>query len=626
MAYAWQRYTKAQTLGHGAYGTVYLAKDLEAEDVSEEYVAIKCVPLMDIGERDKQMAMGEVAILRQLEHRNILRFIDCFIDEDSFLCTVTEFVDGGDLAAFHRKATEGQPGGLIDAFVVADLAEQMLEGLSYLHANHVLHRDFKPQNCYITKEGVIKIGDFGVSKLLTASMPQAKTFIGTPFYMAPEVCLSEDYSYPADVWSIGVVLYELYLGKLPFVASNVLALIHAITEGKFDGAALDRRPYSASPSGTTLNADLQADICKLVCSLIKSCLVLDDERRPTAAGLLRDYFQSAGTGTCWAEQDDAQIETVEDWTRDPSFVPNATAPAPDDELGKTEEEILESHQPSWLVDAERLSGITLEIPHSSHSSSSGFKHATPKSPMHSPNVTSPVRHYDPKEIEAKIRERCIVLHRKRLEKELARRQHEMAARAEAKKVEAARRAAETAGAVARLPVVGRPGLEFNVQTSLKVENSDHAQLTSSLGAARNAEGSDKMRDTLKKIAEAIVEQDPTRRKCSELLGISRNAAASAEADDDGDGDGPLRINLIAADRIVPVKGKRGMTYKKLLRRLRKALGMDAEAELPGVLSYQDTDGDDVVVSGRREWSHALQDFAGRGTEVLVLRLQTDEVA
>ena len=247
----WARYEKVKDIGHGSYGAVILARDL-ADD--GEPVAIKCVNLSGIDEREMKLAMGEVAILRHLSHPNVLRFIDCFVDEDSTLCTVTEFVDGGDLSAMLRHARGEAPLGasgadsaaaspspvqrFIDALIIADVAEQLLHGLAYLHANNVLHRDLKPANVYVTRGGQVKIGDFGVAKLLSVSTPNAGTFIGTPFYVAPELAMGEPYSFSADVWAVGVLLYELYTGKLPFTAGNVLALINVITEGRYDEGAL----------------------------------------------------------------------------------------------------------------------------------------------------------------------------------------------------------------------------------------------------------------------------------------------------------------------------------------------------------------------------------------------------
>jgi serine/threonine protein kinase len=578
---SWNRFQKLQTLGYGAYGTVYLAKDLQPEDDADAFVAVKCVPLADVGEREKQMAMGEVAILRQLEHRNILRFIECFIDEDSFLCTVTEFVDGGDLAAFQRKAMENS-NGIIDALVVADLAEQILEGLAYLHSNHVLHRDVKPNNFYITKGGVLKIGDFGVSKLLSASVPNAATFIGTPFYMAPEVCLGEQYSYAADVWSFGVVVYELYCGKLPFTASNVLALIHAVTEGKYDHKTLESRPYSSATATTSLGEELQQDICRLISSLVRTCLTLDPMERPRAVDLLTEYFRK-GDGSAWVTDDFAEPST-EEWAEQPL----ATEPAP-----------------AWMENMTRLSEMPVTEP--PRGPSRNLSPGDTVSPMRSKSPVSPNRniYVDPKELESKIREKALILHRRRLELERRRRTLEQAEQ-EKRRVERVaqelerRRQAEKECAP---PVVGRIVLPGPVSPE---------KYKSPFATARE-QGSERLRDSLRQIAQAIVAQDPTRRTAAALLGNPGDG-------DDDDDDLPLNVSVLTEDRVVPVKLKRGTSYKKMLRKLRKALGLEPADEIAGSLTFHDSDGDEIEIAGKREWNHAVEDHVQRGAECLVLRL------
>ena len=305
----WQRYQQVRILGQGAFGVVHLARDLMEDG---EPVAVKCVALATLPDDEAKRAMSEVAILRNLSHRHVLRFLDCFIDHDTLLCLVTEFVDGGDLCALIKGFRRS--GHFIDAFVVADIGRQLLEGLAYLHKHGILHRDFKPANVYVTRGGTIKIGDFGVSKMLTSSTPQAATFVGTPFYMCPELCVGEPYSYGCDVWAFGVMMYELYCGKLPFHASNVLALINVITEGSYDKVTLKERPFggsvtaaggsstaglgtagavassSSSALSTSLTDEQQRAMTSLVSGLIEAALVHDAAERPTAMQLLCAFF------------------------------------------------------------------------------------------------------------------------------------------------------------------------------------------------------------------------------------------------------------------------------------------------------------------------------------------------
>ncbi|CAE8709746.1 unnamed protein product [Polarella glacialis] len=136
-----------------------------------------------------------------------------------------EYADGGDLsAALRRRKDESPTLGFTTDDSLAILA-QVLQALQHMHAKRVLHRDIKAQNIFLTASGLVKLGDFGVSKVLEQTAGAAQTVIGTPSYFAPEVCESKPYGSKADIWSLGVVLYELLSLKQPFQAHNIAALV-----------------------------------------------------------------------------------------------------------------------------------------------------------------------------------------------------------------------------------------------------------------------------------------------------------------------------------------------------------------------------------------------------------------
>ncbi|KPI89038.1 hypothetical protein ABL78_1851 [Leptomonas seymouri] len=191
----------------------------------------------------------------------------------------------------------------IESFLIADIAKQCLDALAYLHALGILHRDIKPSNIYLfKKDGTVKIGDFGVSKLLQPSIPFATTFVGTPFYLSPELCMGDPYSFGADVWALGVLLYELYCLKLPFVADNVLGQIYVITEGTYDRAAL-RRPHAFAETQRAVLEELygpsfaQSEVLLhgLVVEMVEQMLTVDPAQRPLAEVLLSGVFGCGST-------------------------------------------------------------------------------------------------------------------------------------------------------------------------------------------------------------------------------------------------------------------------------------------------------------------------------------------
>lgn len=111
---------------------------------------------------------------------------------------------------------------------------QICLSLEYIHGIKILHRDLKSSNVFLTKSNTIKLGDFGISKVLAATNDQALTVQGTPYYMSPEVCQSQPYTYKSDVWALGCILYELCTLKHAFNAENLLGLVFKIVKDKVE--------------------------------------------------------------------------------------------------------------------------------------------------------------------------------------------------------------------------------------------------------------------------------------------------------------------------------------------------------------------------------------------------------
>jgi NIMA (never in mitosis gene a)-related kinase len=163
--------------------------------------------------------------LRSLEHPNIVAYFSTFV-ETTKLYIVMEFADGGDLsAAIKERQPESKHFPEVEAL---RMFTQCCLALQHCHSRHILHRDLKSQNIFLTKSGTVKLGDFGIAKVLDHTQAEAMTLIGTPVYLAPEVCDNRPYGIKADIWSIGVVMYEICALAQPFRAENLAALMMRI--------------------------------------------------------------------------------------------------------------------------------------------------------------------------------------------------------------------------------------------------------------------------------------------------------------------------------------------------------------------------------------------------------------
>jgi NIMA (never in mitosis gene a)-related kinase len=111
---------------------------------------------------------------------------------------------------------------------------QICLGLKHIHDRKILHRDLKGQNIFLTSKGIVKIGDFGIAKVLASTMQNARTVVGTPYYLSPEIVQSRPYNFKSDMWSMGVILYELCALKPPFDAPSLHFLAMKIVRGAFN--------------------------------------------------------------------------------------------------------------------------------------------------------------------------------------------------------------------------------------------------------------------------------------------------------------------------------------------------------------------------------------------------------
>lgn len=205
-SFASGEFDQLSEIGRGAYGTVYKAR----HRISGQLVAMKQIPLPVSGEGVPMNAIREIAALRRMEcfeHRNIVRFLDVnlrVLEGETRMTLVFEYIDQ-DLATY----LEQHPSKSLGQEKIRDLMAQLLSGIEFLHCHKVVHRDLKPQNILVTRNGLLKIADFGLARLYAFQMTLTAVVV-TLWYRAPEVILQAQYATPVDMWSCGCIFAELF--------------------------------------------------------------------------------------------------------------------------------------------------------------------------------------------------------------------------------------------------------------------------------------------------------------------------------------------------------------------------------------------------------------------------------
>ncbi|GMF46925.1 unnamed protein product [Phytophthora fragariaefolia] len=235
------RFEELKCIGRGSYGSAHLVR--ERGRLQSRYV-VKKIPMELLSAKEKDQSFREVELLAKLKHPNVVEYKENF-ELDNVLHIVMAYCDGGDLAGKIKEQQKireqlvgpendsADPRGYFSISQVLDWFVQMAMAIKYLHGQRVLHRDLKTSNVFLTTENVVKLGDFGIAKTLDSTLDQAKTVVGTPYYMSPEVCESKPYSYASDVWSLGCVMYEMLALRHAFDAPNILTLILKIVQQDF---------------------------------------------------------------------------------------------------------------------------------------------------------------------------------------------------------------------------------------------------------------------------------------------------------------------------------------------------------------------------------------------------------
>ena len=214
------RYEVCALLGRGGMGAVYQAKDKELRDTQVALKLLHTELAEDATEFER--FRNEVLIARELTHPNIVRIHDLQKAPEGFYYISMEFVDGASLKSYLKTHDSLSFPELLDLFC------QVLEGAAQAHRKGVVHRDLKPDNIIVSKEGELKLVDFGISRLMEQNLQLTKTghSVGTPSYMSPEQIRGGHLDARSDVYALGIIGYQLVSGKLPFTATSYVEVAY----------------------------------------------------------------------------------------------------------------------------------------------------------------------------------------------------------------------------------------------------------------------------------------------------------------------------------------------------------------------------------------------------------------
>uniref|UniRef100_A0A8C7TPN1 non-specific serine/threonine protein kinase n=1 Tax=Oncorhynchus mykiss TaxID=8022 RepID=A0A8C7TPN1_ONCMY len=251
-------------VGGGTYGEVYKARNKQ----NGELAAIKVIKMEP--EEDFSVIQQEIVIVKSCKHRNIVAYYGSYIQANK-LSICMEFCGGGSLQDVYHVT------GPLSELQIAFICREMFQGLDYLHGQKKIHRDIKGANILLNDQGEVKLADFGISAQITATLARRMSFIGTPYWMAPEVAAVEikgGYNELCDVWSVGITAIELAELQPPLFDVHPLRVLFLMSKSGYQPPKLKEKSKWSS----------------IFYNFVKTMLIRNTKKRPSASKMLTHLF------------------------------------------------------------------------------------------------------------------------------------------------------------------------------------------------------------------------------------------------------------------------------------------------------------------------------------------------